>query len=61
LRTVRKRHETEPVWYAANARYDRGNTQETCDLKRFLNNDQWRVCFKWIDNNASGVEITDYH
>ncbi|MBN1805471.1 MAG: type II toxin-antitoxin system RelE/ParE family toxin [Sedimentisphaerales bacterium] len=24
-------------------------------------NDQWRVCFKWIDNNAYGVEITDYH
>ena len=24
-------------------------------------NDQWRVCFKWVDNNAFGVEITDYH
>ena len=24
-------------------------------------NDQWRVCFKWIDNNALEVEITDYH
>lgn len=24
-------------------------------------NDQWRICFKWIDNNASEVEITDYH
>jgi len=24
-------------------------------------NDQWRVCFKWIDNNALDVEITDYH
>jgi proteic killer suppression protein len=24
-------------------------------------NDQWRVCFKWVDNNAYGVEITDYH
>ena len=24
-------------------------------------NDQWRVCFKWIDNNAFDVEITGYH
>jgi len=24
-------------------------------------NDQWRICFKWIDNNAFEVEITDYH
>ncbi len=24
-------------------------------------NDQWRICFKWADNNALDVEITDYH
>ncbi len=24
-------------------------------------NDQWRICFKWVDNNALGVEIIDYH
>ncbi|MEA5620537.1 type II toxin-antitoxin system RelE/ParE family toxin [Cronbergia sp. UHCC 0137] len=25
-------------------------------------NDQWRICFVWTDeNNASGVEIVDYH
>ena len=24
-------------------------------------NDQWRVCFKWKENNAHDVEITDYH
>jgi len=24
-------------------------------------NDQWRICFKWIDNNTLEVEITDYH
>ncbi len=24
-------------------------------------NDQWRVCFKWIDTTALEVEITDYH
>lgn len=24
-------------------------------------NDQYRICFKWINNNALEVEIVDYH
>lgn len=24
-------------------------------------NDQWRIVFRWVDNNATAVEITDYH
>jgi len=24
-------------------------------------NDQWRVCFRWADSGAEGVEIVDYH
>lgn len=24
-------------------------------------NNQWRICFEWIDNDAYNVEITDYH
>lgn len=24
-------------------------------------NDQWRIVFQWIDNNAHDVEIMDYH
>ena len=24
-------------------------------------NDQWRVCFRWVDGEASEVEIADYH
>ena len=24
-------------------------------------NDQWRICFKWADMNATNVEIVDYH
>jgi proteic killer suppression protein len=24
-------------------------------------NEQWRICFEWIDNNACNVEIVDYH
>ena len=24
-------------------------------------NDQWRVCFRWVDASADDVEIVDYH
>lgn len=24
-------------------------------------NDQWRICFVWVDGNAERVEIADYH
>jgi proteic killer suppression protein len=24
-------------------------------------NDQWRIVFRWIENNAHDVEIMDYH
>jgi len=24
-------------------------------------NDQWRICFEWLDGDAANVEITDYH
>jgi plasmid maintenance system killer protein len=24
-------------------------------------NDQWRVCFQWVDADALEVEIVDYH
>jgi proteic killer suppression protein len=24
-------------------------------------NDQWRICFEWIDGDAYNVEIVDYH
>jgi toxin HigB-1 len=24
-------------------------------------NDQWRLCFRWRDGDAHGVELVDYH
>ncbi|NTU55564.1 MAG: type II toxin-antitoxin system RelE/ParE family toxin [Anaerolineales bacterium] len=24
-------------------------------------NDQWRICFEWVEGNAQSVEIVDYH
>jgi proteic killer suppression protein len=24
-------------------------------------NDQWRICFRWVDGDAVDVEVCDYH
>lgn len=24
-------------------------------------NDQWRICFRWVDGGAEDVELVDYH
>ncbi len=24
-------------------------------------NDQWRLCFTWVESNAMEIEIVDYH
>jgi proteic killer suppression protein len=24
-------------------------------------NEQWRICFRWLDGDATEVEICDYH
>lgn len=24
-------------------------------------NDQWRICFRWVDGDVYDVEIVDYH
>lgn len=24
-------------------------------------NDQWRICFRWVEGHAEDVEIVDYH
>lgn len=24
-------------------------------------NDQWRICFRWVNEHAENVEIVDYH
>jgi toxin HigB-1 len=31
------------------------------DIYSIRINDQWRIIFKWDNNNAYEVEITDYH
>jgi proteic killer suppression protein len=36
----------------------RGNRKGQCSIRI---NDQWRICFVWMDDDAVGVEIVDYH
>ena len=35
-----------------------GDRKGTCSIRI---NDQFRICFSWIENNAFDVEIVDYH
>lgn len=55
---------------AAQSLYDLktppGNRLEALQRDRFGQysiriNNQWRLCFKWQDENAFNVEIVDYH
>ena len=44
----------------------RGNRLETLKGDRARQysiriNDQYRICFRWMGNNAYDVEVTDYH
>ena len=36
----------------------RGNRKGQCSIRI---NDQYRICFKWINEHVVDVEITDYH
>jgi len=36
----------------------KGKRKGQCSIRI---NDQWRICFEWINGNAHNVEITDYH
>ena len=36
----------------------RGDRKGQCSIRI---NDQFRICFKWVDDGAEDVEIVDYH
>ncbi|MCB0110077.1 MAG: type II toxin-antitoxin system RelE/ParE family toxin [Caldilineaceae bacterium] len=36
----------------------RGNRQGQCSIRI---NDQYRICFVWMENGPADVEIVDYH
>ena len=35
-----------------------GDREGQCSIRI---NDQWRVCFRWTEQGAMEIEITDYH
>ena len=50
----------------ADLRAPPGNRLEALKEKRkgqhsIRINNQWRICFKWKDGDATAVEIVDYH
>ena len=36
-------------------------TRERAGQQAISINDQWRICFRFVDGDAYDVEITDYH
>lgn len=36
----------------------RGDRLDQCSIRI---NDQWRICFEWLQDGPYNVEITDYH
>jgi plasmid maintenance system killer protein len=46
-------------------RRGRSEDMEACYEARYRAliciNDQWRICFRWGDGDATDVEIADYH
>jgi proteic killer suppression protein len=41
-------------------RLERLHGDRSCQLSIRIN-DQWRLCFRWLDGDAADVEIVDYH
>jgi len=63
---LRKLDMLEAAFRLSDLREPPGNRLELLRgaLKGFYSirvNEQWRIIFKWEDNNACDVQITDYH
>ena len=59
-------HSLRPVGRLTDLRVPPGNRLEALKGERvgqhsIRMNDQWRVCFRWTEAGAEGVEIVDYH
>jgi proteic killer suppression protein len=63
---LRKLTQLEAATFLSELRIPPGNRLEALKGNRkgqysIRVNDQYRVCFRWDGQNASAVEITDYH
>jgi proteic killer suppression protein len=65
-RALRKLRQLDAALTIADLRNPPSNRLETLKGDRkgqwsIRINDQWRICFRWTEGEASGVEIVDYH
>lgn len=66
MRQEGKLRQLDAAATADDLRYPPGNRLETLRGDRagqmgLRINDQWRICFRWADGEATDVEIADYH
>ena len=65
-RALRKLRQLDAAAILEDLRNPPGNRLEVLRGKRIGQmstriNDQWRICFRWVDHDAWDVEIVDYH
>ncbi len=65
-RALRKLRQLDASRTLEDLRSPPGNRLETLKGERVGQmsiriNEQWRICFRWIDHDAYDVEIVDYH
>lgn len=65
-RALRKLRQLDAAQNMDDLRHPPGNRLEALKGKRngqlsIRINDQWRICFQWVEGEAVNVEIVDYH
>jgi proteic killer suppression protein len=65
-RALRKMRQLDAAAILEDLRSPPGNRLEVLKGSRLGQmsiriNDQWRICFRWVDHDAWDVEIVDYH
>ena len=66
VRALRKLRQLDAAATIEDLRNPPGNRLELLKGKRagqmsIRINDQWRICFRWVEKDAEDVEIVDYH
>jgi proteic killer suppression protein len=58
LRMINNSHNWSDLRIPPSNRLEKLQGSDFCSIRI---NDQWRIVFRWIDNNAHDIEIMDYH
>ena len=66
VRALRKLRQLDAAATIEDLRNPPGNRLELLKGKRagqmsIRINDQWRICFRWVEKDAEDIEIVDYH